>query len=140
MISKKPTKDEEEKKGKNNEGGMPNVGFQPLSSMSSQTNSLAFMSDVIRINSSLQQTSAQEGEGQINTKSNPRSQKKTRKRRRLSAERDMSPETFRKARNKRLAKESRMRKSAYIKSLEEKISTLEKQIVSLNEKCESYRK
>ena len=41
--------------------------------------------------------------------------KKWRKRRRLSCEKDLSPETFRKVRNKRLAKESRLRKGNYVK-------------------------
>jgi exonuclease VII small subunit len=66
--------------------------------------------------------------------------KKTRKRRRLPCERDLSPETFRKTRNKRLAKESRQRKNAYIKSLEQKVSELEEKIIDLNEKLESYKK
>lgn len=66
--------------------------------------------------------------------------KKTRKRRRLSCERDLSPETFRKTRNKRLAKESRNRKFNYIKSLEDKITELENKVVMLNEKLETYQK
>jgi len=61
-------------------------------------------------------------------------------RRRLSCERDLSPETFRKTRNKRLAKESRNRKGNYIKSLEQKVAEQEKTIVLLNEKLENYKK
>ena len=71
---------------------------------------------------------------------NSKGEKKSRKRRRLSCERDLSPESFRKARNKRLAKESRNRKGKYVKTLENKISELETKIVELNEKLESYRK
>lgn len=66
--------------------------------------------------------------------------KKTRRRRRLSCEKDLSPESFRKTRNKRLAKESRMRKVGYIQSLEQKVSELENKIIALNERLESYRK
>ena len=66
--------------------------------------------------------------------------KRSRKRRRLSWEKDLSPETFRKTRNKRLAKESRARKGNYVKNLEDKVTELEKKIVDLTEKVESYRK
>ncbi|CAI2363943.1 unnamed protein product [Moneuplotes crassus] len=70
----------------------------------------------------------------------PQKPKRTRRRRRLSCERDLSPETFRKTRNKRLAKESRARKGNYVKTLENKVQELEQRVVMLNEKLENFKK
>jgi len=66
--------------------------------------------------------------------------KRKRKRRRMSCEQSLSPETFRKARNKRLAKESRQRKGTYIKTLEQKVFELEDKIINLTEKLEDFKK
>jgi hypothetical protein len=131
MINKKPTNIEEEKVTPSMEAHYHNMGFMPYnfgknSTQPSLTNNYLSNNNVIIANTDSVDSDSKH--------------KISRKRRRISIERDLSPETFRKTRNKRLAKESRNRKTVYIKSLEAKISNLESKIISLNEKVESYRK
>ena len=51
----------------------------------------------------------------------------------------MDPETFKKERGKRLAKESRKRKKEYLKTLEAKVEMLEEKVARLTKELETYK-
>lgn len=138
MLNKKTDEIEEEKVRLEPPQVQNNIGFQPFRPLPHhfipRQYSDVSMPNVTHLTGPLQKLE------EFNTFSSDEvSSKKQRKRKRIPEERDLSPETFRKTRNKRLAKESRMRKTNYIKSLEDKISNLENKIVSLNEAIESYK-